>query len=467
MDNLLVQEIDEILKQKLPMKSSISGANFVMVPPDNTQSLPLNTSNVYRIRLPKYGGGYLARSKGQTGPFLVFTLNVPQSTNDDQQFICEPYALIKQMRILVNGVEVHNNLYFNHTYAEWLKKKNCQWLNSDGGQFAFPGVTQTAGAVTFAPQVASGTVSLNSKTFVLPFPDNYSILNNKDHAIPLEDLDIYIELYLNNQDNFIGGVAGTGATSVTVGNNFPANSCTVSNLLLYIPVVYVDPDVNRAIRAKLEMADNNEEEMMLIPVEDIKVDAQTWDFTKAGTKTFVFHSVSSSCRLLEAILSSDPTGVQGYKTMTTVNPAITQYQYRVDGKNVSQNPITATPYNMAYSMSQDLVSAYNQINNDSNDMSPLSITIFNTPDVASANATYTFPVYDGALGGSFNMVANLDTVSKELVGGVKLIGNLQLDINYNGLSGAAAASAGQANCYLIQHSNRIIAFSRSKCRVLK
>lgn len=465
MDQILVQEIDEILKQKLPMKSSISGANWIMVPPDNTQSLPLNTSNVYRIRLPKFGGGYLARSKGQTGPFLVFTLGAPNT------FRAEAYATFKQIRILLNGVEVHNNLYYNHTYAEWLKKKGAQWLNSDAGQFVFPGITQTAGAGEFSAMPANGAqvggAGLYYQQFVLPFMDNYSILNNKDHAIPLENLDIYIELYLNNQDNFMNA-------SQAPGNTFAANTCTISNVLLYIPVVYVDPDVNRAIQAKLEAGDNNDEDMMLIPVEDIKVDAQTWDFTSAGTKTFVFHSVSSSCRLLEAILSpdfatgnADAVSQASYKTLCTVNPGIYQYQYRVDGKNVTQNPITTIPYNLAYTLYQDFVSAYNQINNDVPDMSVIPYSLFLGP---APGATYSYPgragVLSGATGSTFSMTANLDTVSKELVGGVKLIGNLQLDIYYTGLVGAAAG-AGQANCYLIQHSNRIIAFSKSKAKVLK
>lgn len=464
MDQILITEIDEILKTKLPYKSAVSGANWIMVPPDNTQSLPINSSNVYRIRLPKFGGGYLARSKGQTGPFLVFTISAGEN------FIAEPYALIKQIRILCNGVEVHNNLYFNHTYAQWLKMKNAQWLNSDAGQFYFPGVTQTAANGTFAAMPTSGATSFQ---FILPFPDNYSVLNNKNHALPLENVDWYIELYLNNANNMMGQAAdGTASTNPTV-----------SNLLMYIPVVYVDPDVDRAIQAKLEAGDNNDEEMMLLPIEDIKVDSQSSDFTSPGTKTFVFHSVSSSARLLEAILSPDlGTGsTKAYKTFSVVNPGIYQYQYVVDGRNVSQNPITCPSWNhtgqydLAYTMYQDFVSAYNQINNDVPDQSFVSKKLFDSAQTALNPAIYVNPAYNAALsdttGGCFSMVANLDTVSKEeLIGGVKLIGNLQLNVYYDGINSttvAPAAGVGQANCYLIQHTNRIVALSKSKCKVLK
>ena len=443
MDSIFVQEIDDLLKQKLPKKSSISGAQLIKVSPDNTSDLAISTASTYRFRLPRMGGAYLARSKGQTGPFFSFSIYSYDNANPAvaEDYKGEIYSTFKSLRILVNGVEVHNNMYFNHTYADWMKMKPVDWLRSDAGNF---GVTAAYGGAPFgalATQTGSGTV------FTLPLPDNYSMLNSKDHAIPLEYLDIIIEVGLNNANNFLGKSAdGANLTNPKI-----------SGLSLWIPVVYVDHEIDQAIKAKLEMADEDESEMMLLPVQDIRVDAQSYSFATAGTKTFIWNSVSSSCRLLEAKLSLDATDTTAYKTTTGLTGNITSYQYKIDGKNANQNPVTtgvtATDVNLAYPLYEDFVSAYNQINNDVPQMSPITKAQF-------LGSAATNPAHGAVLASGFAMVCNLDTVSKELVGGVKLLNNLSLEVTNN-------AGGAQSNVYLIQHSNRVIALSKSKCKVIR
>lgn len=475
MDQILSVEIDSLLKQRLPSKSVISGATLILANPENTQDLPLVMSNMYRVRLPKYNG-FLGKSKGGVGAFKVFTLR--SATN----FICESFAAFRQLRILLNGTETNNAFRYDHYYAEWLKKKPIQWFNYDGGEL---GMTPNYGPLV--SQAVAGPDGLFYATFVVPFPDNYSILTNKNHAIgPLKDLDIVIEFYLNNSNQFM---SASGADAAI-------NDGVMSNFGLYLPIVQVDNDVSNAVSAKLEMGDSDDNEMMLIAVEDVSTSQQTWDFGNPGTKTFIWNNVSSSVRFLEAKLSLEPTGGQAYKVSTACNPFVYQFQYIVDGKNVgSQNPITVREivganvtggavtskinnYNLAYSLYQDLVSSYNQVTNDTQDMAPISKTVYigvNNPAAAAGQANslvfQQYPARTGGLTTSFVMPCNLDTVSKDLVGGVKLINNLALQLWYDGNpDGTAGGSVFQScplNCILIQHANRIIAFSKSKCKLIK
>jgi hypothetical protein len=71
------------------------------------------------------------------------------------------------------------------------------------------------------------------------------------------------------------------------------------------------------------------------------------------------------------------------------------------------------------------------------------------------------PAYNGALASSFSAVAILDTVSKDnVISGAKIINNLQTELQYQG------ANLPNANVYLIQHSNAIVAFSKTKAKLL-
>ena len=441
MDNILVQEIDDVLKMKLPKKSSISGAEWVAVNPENTQSLPLSLSSTYRFRLPRRG--YLCRSKAQTGPFFSFGLTTAGDNAHGADV--EVYSAFRSFRILINGVEVHNNQYFNHFYPEWLKKKPLDWLRTDGQNFGL-----LSDAVSAFPAMANATVATgaNPTYFTLPIPDNYSVFS-KSNALPLEYLDIVVEMTLNE--------AGAISTEHTAGGGVV--SLTMNDLKLYIPICFVDSEIDMAIKAKLEMANNNDEEMFLLPVNDVRVDSQSYDFSNTGTKTFVWNSTSSMVRLLEAKISTDSyAGNISYKTATGLSCGVDRYIYRVDGRNVSQNDITTgsggiNQTNLAYPLYQDLSASYNVLNNDSITMSPVSRTVFN--GVAGA-----YPNVNTPLNSSFSMVANLDSVSKDLTGGVKLINNLTLEV-HNAVAGVPA------NVYLIQHSNRIIGLSSNRCKVLR
>ncbi|MBK9285063.1 MAG: hypothetical protein IPM51_12220, partial [Sphingobacteriaceae bacterium] len=422
MDQIFVQEIDDVLKMRLPKKSSISGAEWVPCYPENTGALPLATSSTYRFRLPRRG--YLCRTKGQTGPF--FTTQFTTSANAEG----EPWAFIRSMRILIHGIEVHFNQFYNHTYGEWLKMKSSDWLRSDGQQM---GIVSAYGASPFGAlgAIASGTY------FNVPIPDNYSVLTSKNNALPLEYLDVVVEVTLNDHRNFLGASAD--------GSNLA--SASVANLTLWLPICFVDPEVDNAIKAKLDMADENDAEMFLMPVSDIRVDSQTYDFSVAGQKTFVFNSVSTMCRLLQAKISIDATNTTNYKTLTGLTGGVSQYQYKVDGKNVTQNAVTVASPAIAYPLYQDFVSAYNQINNDNIQMCPLAQATF-------TGSAATNPAHGAVLASNFSMVANLDSVSKELTGGQKLINNLTLELT-NANTGAVS------NLYLIQHSNRVLGLARN------
>ena len=452
MDYLLVQEIDQLLKQRLPNKSSLSGADYIPVYPDNTGSLQLNNSNTYRFRLPKMGNMFLARSKGQTGAY--FTYNISGLVgNNASTFSGETFLPFSQMRILINGVEVHNNLYYNHTYAEWLKMKRRDWLLTDGQNLGL-NYTYNNG-FDDPPTCTNGTYTAS---FTTPIPDNYSVLNNKNFAVPLENLDILVEMTLNNYNNIL--------SQATV--NAGLDSASISNLVLYIPVVKVDPEVSDAINMRLMDADVDEEKMLLFPVEDIKVDRQSaGSLTGPATQSFVFTNVNASVRLLQAKLSSDPANgatSNAYQTLTGLNPNIQTYQFVADGKNILQNPTVSAslgPYDQCYAMSNDLKNAFNVINNEDDCSGAINKTVFN--GINGGNfGTATYPAYNGSLNQSFDMVANLDTVSRDLVGGKKIINNLTLNLRYNGV-----ANMTNVNLYLIQYSNRIIAVSKNKCKVLK
>ena len=451
MDYLLVQEIDQLLKQRLPNKSSLSGADYIPVYPDNTGQQSLNSSNTYRFRLPKMGNMFLARSKGATGAY--FTYNLSGYVNGvDNTFRGETWLPFQQMRILINGVEVHNNLYYNHTYAEWIKMKRRDWLLSDGGNL---GINYTYNNGFDATTVC--TNGTYSSQFYTPIPDNYSILNNKNFAVPLENLDILVEMTLNNYNNILcrGGAANA------------LDNAIISNLVLYIPVVKVDPEVSDAINMRLMDADMDEEKMLLFPVEDVKTDKQSaTNLTAPGTQSFVFTNVNASVRLLQAKLSTDPANAAGvataYQTMTGINPNMQSYQFIADGKNVLQNPTVSAqlgPYDQCYALSNDLKNTFNVINNEDDCSGNISKSIFNGPNYTGSG---NYPAYNASLNQSFDMVANLDTVSRDLVGGKKIINNLTLNIRYSGLAGLA-----NVGLYLIQYSNRIIAVSKNKCRVLK
>lgn len=452
MDYLLVQEIDQLLRQKLPNKSSISGADYIPVYPDNTGSLQLNNSNTYRFRLPKMGGSFLARSKGQTGAYFTYQITATKPDGTASTFSGETFLPFSQMRILINGVEVHNNLYYNHTYAEWLKMKRRDWLLTDGQNLGL-NYTLTNGF----DDPFTCTNGTYTASFTHPLPDNYSILNNKNFAIPLENLDILVEMTLNNYNNIL-----SQATA-----NANLGSATISNLVLYIPTVKVDPEVSDAINMRLMDADTDEEKMLLFPVEDIKVDRQSaGSLAAAGSQSFVFTGVNSSVRLLQAKLSMDPANAaassNAYQTMTGLNPNMQWYQFIADGKNILQNPTVSAslgPYDQCYAMSNDLKNAFNVINNDDDCSGAINKTVFNGGGTFGSS---TYPAYNGILNQSFDMVANLDTVSRDLVGGKKIINNLTLNLNYAGIAGM-----NNVNLYLIQYSNRIIAVSKNRCKVLK
>lgn len=441
MDNILAQEIDTMLQFKLPSKSSVSGANYIAAYAQNTGDLDLVNSNLYRFSLPKIPTGYLARTKGGLGPFFTYTLVNP---GGGAQIAGNPWAVISQYRVLLNGVEISNSQQgYQHFYAEWLKKKSTDYLTTDAQNAC---VNYDGGFKDFV-----GEVDTNVKV-VLPLPDNTDLLTNKTNALPLEMLDIVVEVYLNNKDNCLYNGVG--------GNNLA--SCKISDLRLYLPIVNVDPEVDQAIKMRLTEGDVSDEAMIILPVEDVKVDRQSYNWTGSGTKTFVFNNVSSSVRLLEAKISQDPTtGVQ--RVPTGLNPGIQSFNFVVDGKKAIQNDVTTSTGagpDLSYSLYKDLVSTYNFIN--SNEEYKMGVIGKYTYDnVAVSNQV--FGDIDDPLNASFVIPQNLDTVSKDfMVGGKKVINQLNLEINYN-----TANPANNTNLYLIEYSNKLIAFSKSKCKVLK
>ena len=96
---------------------------------------------------------------------------------------------------------------------------------------------------------------------------------------------------------------------------------------------------------------------------------------------------------------------------------------------------------------KDLIEELEQliINNEDDCSGAINKTVFN--GINGGNfGTATYPAYNGSLNQSFDMVANLDTVSRDLVGGKKIINNLTLNLRYNGV-----ANMNNVNLYLIQY----------------
>jgi hypothetical protein len=446
MDNLLVQTIDEMLKEKLPTKSSMSSAEWVINYPQSTATLTANGSNMYRFTLPKYPNGYLCATKGGLTPYFQFTLNAFLPDGTASKFKVEPWAIFKQIKVYLNGVEISNVQYCSKYYGQWLKTKSSEWLRTDGANFGLP----EGSALPWT------TLPVNPATpakFTLPLPDNFSLFS-KNHALPLSSLEITMECTLNDYGRFSTGINAGEDNSVALGR------LDVSNISLMLPICHVDPQVHEAVVAKLEAADMDESEMFLLPIENVRIDAQSHNFVGTATKSFIWNTVSSSVRFLELVVSTDinDSSAQIYKSTTSFNPGVQNYIYRVDGKNVTQSNVTtnAGGYDQAYQHRNDLTSAYNYVNNEqSYNMGSINKTRFNDVSVAP-------PAFNGALASSFSAVAILDTVSKDnVISGSKIINNLQTELQYN-----AVNALNNANVYLIQHSNAIVAFSKTKAKLL-
>lgn len=473
MDQVLVQAIDELLMpNQIPNKSALSGADFVPVYPQDGAPVPLNGSSIVRFSLPKYYGKVLATSKGQTGAYFAVTYNC------NAAWIGEPWAWIREMRIFVNGVQLPANLYYNHTYSEWLKTKRIDWLRTDAENQGvnFSNYIEDVNNVDytrlgFAPLEQQPS----TKTFIIPLPDNYSILTNKDHVLPLGELSIEVHCVVNNHVNFIGkGSDGTNLTATP----------TLSDIRMYIPVVDVEPTVYDALAMRLKEADEDETKMLLYPIQNVSVEAQSVTFNPgAGSKNLVFNDVSSSVRLLMAKFSKDP-GVgtdNAYKTMTGLNCGITRYNFTIDGKKVQQNDVTTSNenagagYDLAYSMYKDGMATYNLAVNSDNSMGAINKKVFDAgqfpSDDDTAAAFNAYPEYNEHLSKSFTALANLDTVSRQdLIGGKQIIKNLTLNLLYdcpNAGANDTVSAPGVVNAYLIAHSNAVIGLSSKKCKLLK
>lgn len=445
MDSVLVQTVDSLLTEKLPTKSSMSSAEWTICYPQATQELSQNGSNMYRFTLPKYPHGYLCATKGGLNPFFQFTLTgIPQSAaNDATTMRLEPWGVFRQIKVYFNGVLVTDLQYAHHVYAEWLKKKDINNLNTDGANFGFPD--------NYWGELPPLAVNAGHK-FTLPLMDNFSVFS-KNHALPLSSIEITMEVILNDFKYFsTGALAGGGGVALSTVN--------MSNLSLMLPICHIDPEVDQAIQMKLEQGDLSEADMFLMPIENVRCDAQSYSFSANTTKSFIWNTVSSSVRFLEAIISPDNNGTQVYKTSRTQNPAVLNYIYRVDGKNVTQTNITTQDggYDQAYQLRNDLTSAYNYINNEqAYQMGSVKKSVFNNQDL-------TNPALTEGLRSSFSACAILDTVSKDnVVSGQKIINNLQLEIQ---TGAGAGVPLNNANVYLIQHSNAVLAFSKSKAKLL-
>jgi hypothetical protein len=454
MDSLLVQSIDEMLVQKLPTKSSMSSAEWVINYPQSTSSLDANGSNVLRFSLSKYPNGYLCATKGGLTPYFQFTLSAFTANGNASRFIAEPWGVFKQMKLYLNGVEISNVQYSHHLYAEWLKKKSSEWLRTDGGNFGLPEGSALPWTALPISERTAGGVNLPMK-YTLPLPDNFSLFS-KNHALPLSSLDITIECTLNEFGKFCTGIddvlaPGTAPQALA--------KVQVSNVSLMLPISHIDNEIHEAIMAKLEAGDMDESEMFLLPIENVRIDAQTHNFVGDATKSFIWNTVSSSVRFLELVVSTDTNDSSdfSYKTTSAFNCGILNYIFRVDGKNVSQSSITtaANGYDQAYQHRNDLTSAYNYINNEqAYQMGSINKTRFNDLSVAP-------PAWNAPLASSFSAVAILDTVSRDnVISGSKIINNLQTELQY------AGANLPNANVYLIQHSNAIVAFSKTKAKLL-
>jgi len=461
MDSVLVSAIDELIKPSIPNKSSLSGPDYVPVYSQDGASAPLNGSTIVRFNLPRKHGKVLATSKGQTGAFFVYTINA------NAPFIGEPWAVWREMRIFVNGTQLPANLYYHHSYSEWLKSKRGEWLNTDA-ENAGVNFDSISGFDTLPDSEG------NSQTYVVPLPDNYSILTNKDHVFPLGELNIEVHCMVNNHVNFLGKATdGTNLTAIP----------TISDVRLYIPCVDVEPMVYDALVQRLREADEDETKMLLYPLQSVTVDAQTTDFgtSGSGSKNLIFNDVSSSVRLLMAKFSQDP-GVgtsNAYKVSTGLSAGITRYNFTIDGKLVQQNDVTTRNdnrglgYDLAYAFYKDTNSTYNLAVNADNSMGVIRKDVYDagvyptTEDMAESFNAY--PVFDSALEKSFLATANLDTVSREdLIGGRQIIRNLSINLIYdNPTVGAKNSGPGSVNVYLIQHSNQIIGLSSKKCKLLK
>ena len=450
MDNLLVQTIDNLLMEKLPTKSSLSSAEWTIAYPQATSSLDCNGSNVYRFQLPKYPNGYLCATKGGLSSYFQFNLTGTDGAvapaDQTTQMVAEAYGVFRQIKVFLNGVQITDLQYNHHVYAEWLKKRDTNWLTTDGANFGLP----EAGAWT----AISAFNITPGKNFTLPMMDNFSLFS-KNFALPLSSVDIVIEVTLNDFGKFATGLTAANAVSAL-------GRVTMNNLSLMLPICHVDPEVDRAIQSKLEAGDVNESDMFLLPIENVRCDAQSYNFNAgSNTKSFIWNTVSSSVRFLELVVSTDVnnSATNLYKTATKVNPGVLNYIYRIDGKNVTQTNVTTdkSGFDQAYQFRNDLSSAYNYINNEqAYNMGSIRKSVFNNESVAPPVAV------NSSLVSSFEAVAILDTVSKDnVVSGAKVINNLQTELQYN-----AANAIPNANVYLIQHSNAVVAFSKSKAKLL-
>jgi hypothetical protein len=446
MDSLLVQTIDEMLKEKLPTKSSMSSAEWVIAHPQSTQTLAANGSNSFRFVLPRYPSGYLCSTKGGLTPYFQFTLSGFLADGTPSPFKVEPWGIFRQIKIFLNGVQITDLQYSHHLYAEWLKKKSSEWLRTDGANFGMP----EDSALPWTTLPTSPAVS----KFTLPIPDNFSLFS-KNHALPLSSLEITMECTLNDFGRFCTGMDAVPGTAPRA-----LSRLDVSNISLMLPICHVDNQVDEAVVAKLEAGDMDESEMFLLPIENVRIDAQSHNFVGSATKSFIWNTVSSSVRFLELIISTDinDSSVQNYKSTTTFNSGIQNYIYRLDGKNVTQSNVTTAQsgYDQAYQHRNDLTSAYNYVNNEqSYQMGSINKSRFNDLSVAP-------PAWNAPLASSFSAVAILDTVSRDnVISGSKIINNLQTELQYN-----AVNPLNNANVYLIQHSNAIVAFSKTKAKLL-
>jgi len=447
----------DMLLYQLPERSSMGPIRWVQSPPDGVSqggiSVPQTGGSApLRFTLPRRG--WLAPNSREVTPYMEFDLTLT-TTNAADDVRVVPWAVFSDAKVFVNGHQVSGQFAGNFAavMSSWVARQGPAWAQSEGetlglvnrdpatGSYVSP-LSDTPATPGTYDDVPSGTAT----RFVVPFPQDFSILTS-GKAFPLAAVNsVVIELYLSGFTSFAQRTAA--AADVL--------TCTISNLNIWLPLAEVHSDIDRAFMERLDAAERGEASAVVIEtgyqnVQAISVPRQ------ANTYSLQFTYPIAYAQALEFVQHvPQPAAGMGWRGMAAPRGYVTSYQFFVDDRPTSDNPVS-TGRLEAYTRFLDYISALNRAQTGQSSGTVVALANSRIDAMASNAAAQACPYFAAtqtltAPDDDRNTIESTRGFAKVRLDITKVVndGNLA-NIDMMGL--------------LITHAKARIAISRSDCRL--
>lgn len=503
---------EEFTHERHILKSAISRPYWSRIYPRSGTSQFVNPIQGTTVEFDLAQNGYISPQMGAES-YILFTVSASLtsagggSPSAGQALWIEPYGVWYRVDVLLNGSNVNTQgTRRDKLGAVRVLDTAMNQQATQGSMMGVPFQWPNTSAATPVPPFQSANVlqSCNClynlsgatatiyRTFIVPlkyFCDG--ILTDRDSVINLSYMrQVLIQIQFNNPQ-FYAWASTLNSSAVVSSLAIP--SLTFTNILLLVPLCYVDGDEDMSIRSALEgpgLIYNTE----VVATNELSYQLGTTS-ASSNSASILFGSLPPSTRFIEIVPECPQARVAAsaaYKTLTCTNAGIQNYVFKLDQTLIPQQAVQSSSTGALrsgilcaqdYQMFLEEVNAKKRCEKNYKDIGGPSVDLFTfSSNIGTLAGQSSYPTSAGSSVAQGNLftsawraVCDVSSVSRDLYSGSRF-GRLEFQIvcsgsqcgydptavatssSYDGLYNTATygASGTSTNFVVMSYANRIL-----------